>query len=200
MASDRSRLHHSLRLSAHNTLVLTLEGPARFESGAVLEELADPLDRHDGPVQVDLQGVAYMDATGLRFLAARRQCCAAGHRAFTLTGVQPQPARLLAGSELAPLLATSGTGQGLGAAAGSSLGGADPWAQRYAVTLPDLRGGHTPPTVVVVHRTSARAAGGGPVYADDSGRYRFAIAGETAQPLPGTDSQGHACLHATRLA
>ncbi|PYC76640.1 hypothetical protein C7C46_21930 [Streptomyces tateyamensis] len=72
--------------------------------------------------------------------------------------------------------------------------------RRYAVTLPGPPGRHVPPEVVVVHLTGEFTTAGEPVYADEAGAFRVAVAGEAARPLTALPGPGrHTCLHAVPL-
>ncbi|PYC65902.1 hypothetical protein C7C46_32020 [Streptomyces tateyamensis] len=71
--------------------------------------------------------------------------------------------------------------------------------QRYAVSLPGPVGSHAPARVVVVHWTSARAAGL-PVYADEEGDFRVTVDElGSAQLLEAADGAQAQCLHAVPL-
>ncbi|MGW0665342.1 STAS domain-containing protein [Streptodolium elevatio] len=93
------------------TLVLSLAGYADSDAALELDEAARRLTAHDGPVEIDLAGVGFLDSTGVHFLVNQHRHHTGHHHAFRVTRVRPHPAhvlhicgvhRLLAGTDPAP--------------------------------------------------------------------------------------------------
>lgn len=173
-------------------LVLALQGEVDYSGQGILDAADRRLAEHDGAVHVDRSHVPFLDSTGMHFLVTAQRRCARNNASFTVTGVQPAPARALAAVGLLDLLHVTtvnatGTHQ--------DPGGAD----RYAVIVPGTGGGQAPPRTRIVRRTRAVDPAGLPVYSDATGAFRVTITGDTARPLPGTIGAPGGCLHAWPL-
>ncbi|WP_326806013.1 STAS domain-containing protein [Streptomyces sp. NBC_01788] len=88
----------------HRTLI-TVTGEIDLQTGPKLAQAAFIIPLGGKPLHLDLSGVSFMDSSGLNLLVLlRRRLQAEGGR-LAVTGLQPQPARLLEITETLDLFA-----------------------------------------------------------------------------------------------
>ncbi len=103
------------------TALLHLEGELDACTAPLVEfAVAELLTRRPNQLVVDVAGLDFCDATGLRILLAARDSCSAHGTAFSLVGLHPRLRKMLALLQAARLLAPSGQ-ENLCAAEGDPL-------------------------------------------------------------------------------